>query len=123
VYAVGYVKLLITVVKYIPQAWTNHRRKSTVGWSIDQILMDVVGGTLSIAQLFIDSSLQNDWSGVTGNPVKLGLGNVSLFFDVIFLLQHYVLYRGANKVKEEQYDSEREILLSRDEDEEMIRHR
>ncbi|KAI4158834.1 MAG: hypothetical protein LQ342_007070 [Letrouitia transgressa] len=122
VYAVGYVKLLVTVIKYIPQAWTNHRRKSTVGWSIDQILMDLLGGVLSIAQLLIDSSLQDDWSGVTGNPVKLGLGNVSILFDVIFMLQHYVFYRGANKVKEEQYDDERQFLLSRDEDEEVIRH-
>lgn len=116
------MKLLVTVIKYIPQAWTNHRRKSTVGWSIDQILMDLLGGVLSIAQLLIDSSLQDDWSGVTGNPVKLGLGNVSILFDVIFMLQHYVFYRGANKVKEEQYDDERQFLLSRDEDEEVIRH-
>ncbi|KAL9610690.1 MAG: hypothetical protein Q9167_004605, partial [Letrouitia subvulpina] len=123
VYAVGYVKLVVTVVKYIPQAWKNHRKKSTVGWSINQILMDLLGGVLSVAQLLIDSSLQNDWSGVTGNPVKLGLGNVSVLFDVIFMLQHYVLYREASKVKEEQHDGERQFLLSRDEDEEVIRHR
>jgi len=48
---------------------------------------------LSILQLVIDSGLQADWSGITGNPVKLGLGNVSIFFDVIFMIQHYVLYR------------------------------
>ena len=70
IYAVGYVKLVITMVKYIPQAWTNYKRQSTVGWSITQILMDVVGGVLSIVQLLIDSSLQNDWSGLTGNPVR-----------------------------------------------------
>lgn len=42
----------------------------------------------------IDSYLQGDWSGVTGNPVKLALGNVSIFFDVVFLVQHFWLYRG-----------------------------
>ena len=31
---------------------------------------------MSIVQLIIDSSLQNDWSGLTGNPIKLGLGNI-----------------------------------------------
>jgi cystinosin len=40
---------------------------------------------------------------VIGDPVKFGLGFVSMFFDVIFMVQHYGLYRGAKyeKVKEE----------------------
>ena len=120
VYAVGYVKLFITIVKYIPQAWTNYQRKSTVGWSIEQILMDMLGGVLSIAQLVIDSSLQKDWSGVTGNPVKLGLGNVSIVFDVIFMTQHYVLYRGAGKIVENGSDRERDSLIHRPDEEAII---
>lgn len=70
----------------------NYKRKSTDGWSIIQILLDLAGGVLSILQLVIDSSLEADWSGVTGNPVKFGLGNVSIFFDLIFIVQHYILY-------------------------------
>ncbi|KAI9849587.1 MAG: hypothetical protein M1838_000097 [Thelocarpon superellum] len=97
IYTLGYVKLVITIVKYIPQAWVNYKRQSTVGWSIHQILLDVAGGVLSILQLVLDSSLQNDWSGLTGNPVKLGLGNISIFFDVIFVVQHYCLYRHARE--------------------------
>lgn len=27
-----------------------------------------------------------------GNPVKFGLSFVSMFFDVLFMYQHYVLY-------------------------------
>lgn len=94
IYAVSYVKLFITLVKYMPQVLTNYRNHSTQGWSIYQILFDFVGGVLSIAQLGIDSYLQHDWSGVTGNPVKFALGNVSIFFDVIFMVQHYCVYRG-----------------------------
>lgn len=116
--AVGYVKLVVTLVKYMPQVWTNYKRKSTVGWSIGQILLDVVGGVLSIAQLVIDSSLQGDWSGILGNPVKFGLGNVSIFFDVIFMVQHYILYRvtGKSKDDEDSNDVERRGLLSSDEE-------
>ena len=77
VYAIGYTKLIITVVKYAPQVYLNFRLKSTEGWSIGQILFDFTGGVLSILQLLIDSSLQADWSGLVGNPVKLGLANVS----------------------------------------------
>lgn len=36
--------------------------------------------------------MQADWSGLTGNPVKLGLANISLLFDIVFILQHFVLY-------------------------------
>jgi cystinosin len=78
----------------MPQVLTNIRNKSTHGWSIEQILLDFAGGVLSLAQLAIDSYLQHDWSGLTGNPVKLMLGNVSIFFDVIFITQHYFLYKG-----------------------------
>lgn len=95
VYAVGYVKLWITLIKYTPQVVANYRNKSTVGWSIWQILLDFAGGVLSISQLVIDSSMQGDWSGVTGNPVKFALGQVSMIYDLIFFTQHYVLYRGS----------------------------
>lgn len=79
-------------MKYVPQAWVNYKRKSTVGWSITQILLDLAGGALSLIQLVIDSSYENDWSGITGNPVKFLLGNVTIFFDLIFVVQHYILY-------------------------------
>jgi cystinosin len=75
----------------------NYKRKSTVGWSIYPILLDFSGGWLSLAQLIIDSAMQNDWTGITGNPVKFGLGNITIVFDIIFFLQHYVLYRNAEK--------------------------
>jgi len=88
------VKLLITLVKYMPQVITNYNNQSTHGWSIHQILLDFTGGILSVSQLFIDSYLQGDWSGITGNPVKLALGNISVFFDIIFITQHYWLYQG-----------------------------
>ncbi|ATY59249.1 cystinosin [Cordyceps militaris] len=93
VYALGYVKLVVTLVKYTPQLLTNIRNRSTDGWSIWQILLDLVGGVLSIAQQGIDSYLQHDWSGITSNPVKFGLGQLSIFFDLLFILQHYVIYR------------------------------
>ncbi|KAL4797491.1 PQ loop repeat-domain-containing protein [Aspergillus venezuelensis] len=95
IYALSYVKLVITVVKYVPQAWVNYKRKSTRGWSIIQILLDFTGGLLSLAQLVLDSAFQNDWSGIAGNPIKFLLSNVTIFFDLVFMVQHYILYRDA----------------------------
>lgn len=66
IYALGYVKIVATLVKYCPQVYLNYQRKSTEGWSIWQILLDFIGGILSLLQLVIDSALQADWSGLTG---------------------------------------------------------
>ncbi|CAI7622442.1 unnamed protein product [Penicillium bialowiezense] len=93
IYSFSYIKLLITIVKYIPQVYLNYTTKSTAGWSIGTCILDLAGGVLSMVQLVLDSSLQSDWSGITGNPVKLLLGNVTIFFDAIFCIQHYLLYR------------------------------
>ncbi|RMJ07077.1 hypothetical protein BHE90_014279 [Fusarium euwallaceae] len=94
VYAIGYVKLIVTLIKYTPQILANYNNQSTEGWSISQILLDLTGGVLSVSQQAIDSYMQRDWSGITGNPVKFALGNISMIYDSIFITQHYVLYRN-----------------------------
>lgn len=85
------------MVKYAPQAYLNFKRKSTEGWRIEMILLDITGGLLSLIQLLLDSSFNKDWSGITGNPAKFLLSNVSIAFDLLFMVQHYVLYRGADR--------------------------
>jgi cystinosin len=110
IYTISYVKLAITLIKYAPQLVYNIRNRSTKGWSISQVLLDFVGGILSIAQQGIDSYLQGDWSGITGNPVKFALGNVSMLYDIFFMTQHYVLYRDDGPLAK---DDEREGLLER----------
>lgn len=115
VYTISYIKLVVTLIKYAPQLWYNARNKSTAGWSIWQILLDFAGGILSIAQQGIDSYLQGDWSGIAGNPVKFGLGNVSMLYDICFMTQHFVLYRGNDGAK-----GEREALLERGEDDRRL---
>lgn len=85
-------KLAVSIVKYCPQVWMNFRRRSTEGWNIFNVLLDFSGGLLSVLQLVLDCWAQNDWSKVTGDPVKLLLGSCSMVFDVVFMLQHYCLY-------------------------------
>lgn len=83
-------------------------------------------------QLIIDSALQADWSGLTGNPVKFGLASISLIFDVIFILQHFVLYGPVSERGERDETSvdavrhegmEREPLLPRDEQDTLRQRR
>ncbi|KAI9983505.1 hypothetical protein PInf_007536 [Phytophthora infestans] len=73
--AVFYVKLMTTLVKCLPQIALNYQRKST------QLL---------------DSAATNDWTAMTGDPVKFSLGFVSIIVDVVFILQHYVFYADNN---------------------------
>lgn len=95
-YFLSLIKLVLSLIKYCPQAYINWKRKSTSGWSIYNIILDFTGGLLSIGQLFLDAHVDDNWSGVFGNPAKLLLGNVSMIFDILFMLQHYVFYRHAS---------------------------
>ena len=94
-YALSYCKMAVTFCKYVPQLLLNYRRRSTVGWPVDNILLDFTGGALSTLQLILDCADQGDWSGISGDVVKFGLGVTSMVFDVLFLVQHYVLYRPS----------------------------
>ncbi|KNC76859.1 hypothetical protein SARC_10666 [Sphaeroforma arctica JP610] len=89
----SFLKLIVTITKYIPQALHNFRRKSTVGWSIHNILLDFTGGVLSIFQMMLIAFNLDDLTGFFGNPAKFALGLISIAFDVLFMTQHYILYK------------------------------
>ncbi|KAM0733695.1 Cystinosin-like protein [Formica fusca] len=92
-YYCSYVKLSITLIKYVPQAYYNYRRKSTVGWSIGNIFLDFTGGVLSMLQMILNAYNYDDWESIFGDPTKFGLGFFSVAFDIFFIIQHYFLYR------------------------------
>ncbi len=97
----------------------NYMRKSTVGWSIGNVLLDftgvgrvggekivnrpgvpsipLAGGILSFLQMVLQSYNNNDWTIFYGNVTKLGLSILSVFFDVVFLVQHYILSRDRKE--------------------------
>ncbi|KAG9350710.1 hypothetical protein JZ751_024599 [Albula glossodonta] len=96
IYYFSYIKLGVTLVKYIPQAYMNYQRQSTVGWSIGNVLLDFTGGSFSLIQMFLQSYNNDEWKLIFGDPTKFGLGVFSIFFDVLFIVQHYCLYRGLD---------------------------
>ncbi|GFN95207.1 cystinosin [Plakobranchus ocellatus] len=110
-YYFSYIKLGVTLIKYVPQAWMNYKRKSTMGWSIGNVLLDFTGGSLSLLQMFLLSYNSDDWSSIFGDPTKFGLGFFSILFDILFIIQHYCLYGGKNPY-EEITDKEVEINAS-----------
>lgn len=88
------IQVFMTVIKYIPQVFMNFGRKSTDGFSIGNILLDFLGGVANYAQMTVQSIDQNSWVNFYGNIGKTLLSLVSIFFDLIFMLQHFVLYRA-----------------------------
>ena len=55
------------------------------------------GGILSIVQMILIAVNASDWTTITGDITKLGLGVFSIGFDLFFMLQHYVWYRDAGE--------------------------
>lgn len=95
-YICSYIKLSITLMKYVPQAVMNYRRKSTIGWSIGNVILDFTGGMLSMMQMIINAENYDDYDSIFGDPTKFGLGLFSVFFDIFFMVQHYILYRTTS---------------------------
>ncbi|CAM0876547.1 unnamed protein product [Alopecurus aequalis] len=95
------IQVLMTAIKYIPQAVMNFRRKSTIGWSIGNILLDLTGGVLNFGQMGVQSIDQHTLVNFYGNIGKTLLSLEVVFFDVIFIIQHYVLY----PIKRDENDS------------------
>ncbi|XP_004477033.1 cystinosin [Dasypus novemcinctus] len=89
----SYIKLAVTLVKYFPQVYMNFYYKSTEGWSIGNVLLDFTGGSFSLLQMFFQSYNNDQWTLIFGDPTKFGLGLFSIFFDIVFFIQHFCLYR------------------------------
>lgn len=86
----GYGKLFITFIKYTHPVYYNYKRKSTKGWSIFNIVLDLVGGVFSFTSggLSVTNGL---------NLTKVILAFITVFYDLIFCFQHYVLYKKPPK--------------------------
>ncbi|KAK6742603.1 hypothetical protein RB195_010078 [Necator americanus] len=109
--SLSYIKMAVTLFKYIPQAILNFRRKSTVGWSIGNVLLDFTGGCLDILQMCLQCWNVADFTAFYGNPVKFGLGLVSSLFDILFIIQHYVLYPHRKDKDRDDVEQEEQLMM------------
>ena len=109
VYFLSAVKMMVSVVKYVPQVVMNWKRGSTFGWSVWNVVLDFLGGVFSILQGGVDAK----WGwGMVGNPVKFGLGGVSIFFDIVFITQYYIYSSKVDPELDVEPERETDALLS-----------
>ena len=113
-------------MKYCPQVYLNWKRKSTVGWSIINIMLDFTGGMGSILQQVFDYVDQGQQTGTYDffhpggggdafNIIKFLLGVIAVSFDLIFLTQHFILYRHNR------YDAAMEKVLAEERNESVTK--
>eukprot|EP00257_Ricinus_communis_P020314 XP_015579519.1 cystinosin homolog isoform X2 [Ricinus communis] len=102
------IQVCTTGIKYIPQAIMNFMRKSTDGFSIGNILLDFLGGVTNYAQMAAQSIDQHSWVNFYGNIGKTLLSLVSIFFDLLFMFQHYILYPAKKKKENASPETERD---------------
>lgn len=96
------IQVAMTLIKYIPQVYMNFRRKSTLGWSIGNILLDLSGGLANLFQMGVQSIDQDSVENFSGNIGKLLLSLVVVAFDLVFVVQHYLLY-NETKIPDSAY--------------------
>lgn len=103
-FACGYFKTAISLIKYTPQLYLNWLRKSTEGFAMGMVFLDLTGGTLSMAQQFISCAYDDatttvrpewTWEPFSGNKPKLLLAMIAIAYDCAFLYQHFVMYPPA----------------------------
>ncbi|RZB46601.1 cystinosin homolog isoform X2 [Glycine soja] len=91
------IQVVMTLIKYFPQAFMNFLRKSTDGFSIGTILLDFSGGIFNYSQMVVQSIDQGSWVNFYGNIGKVLISLVTIFYDSILMCQHYVLYPENKK--------------------------
>ncbi|KAL0092262.1 hypothetical protein J3Q64DRAFT_1718301 [Phycomyces blakesleeanus] len=112
---VGYFAAMI---KYLPLVKVNSKRKSTIGWSIQSIILDLLSGLLLGLQSILDSTSQP--SDIIMHPAKCTLAIVIILFDLVFLYQHFVLY--AYRRDFYYYHHQRKLSYSSDYDSRYSEH-
>ncbi|KAG4067034.1 hypothetical protein HA402_000025 [Bradysia odoriphaga] len=60
--------------------------------------------------MFLFRQFLDDWSSIFGDPTKFGLGLFSVLFDILFMVQHYGLYRDAEYMEIEGNDNPQVVV-------------
>lgn len=96
----GLNKAIISSFKYLFQIFLNYDRKSTEGFSIMNVFLDVTGGLLSLIVVLIkyfSSSSSSEFQDI--KLAKFLLSIVVLVFDTVLIWQHYVTFSINRRVE------------------------
>ncbi|GKT35551.1 Lysosomal cystine transporter like protein [Aduncisulcus paluster] len=83
----GFIKIIVTITKYIPQAILNYRRKTTYGFAISNIMLDLGGSITQFVQMVLDCVDAHSTSPMFGNIPKFCLSLVPFVYDTLLIIQ------------------------------------
>lgn len=94
----GMGKSIVSTLKYMYQIFLNKDKKSTLGFSIGNVILDITGGVLSLLGEILKVHMdKGSYLDNKTNVPKIALSLVVIVFDVVLILQHYVIYRPKFK--------------------------
>ena len=105
----GMGKSIVSTLKYLYQIYLNKERETTEGFSIENIILDLTGGSLSLLQVILEIVKETGRSFFDDrtNIPKIGLSVVVIFFDFVLIYQHYfVFHEDVIAKKKEKSDKE-----------------
>ena len=78
----------------------------------------MTGGAFSLIQMAMIAYNYDDWKTFIGDFTKFGLAALSILFDLIFIIQHYILYRHSTSLQVIANVDDKDLLLPTNVDEE-----
>lgn len=85
----AFVKIIISLIKYLPQVIYNYRRKSMYGISRLQIMFDLLGALFAFCEFYLKNELPL-LEAINANRGKIGITIVTSIFSTIFWVQIYI---------------------------------
>lgn len=80
-------------MKYVPQVFLNIRRRSTTGWNIWNVILDLTGGLLSVLQ--VSTEIYHCVPSVHISPADMLV--VLLLYNTIYYLARIVVVHVPRK--------------------------
>lgn len=94
----AYFKIVLSLLKYIPQVIHNYKRKSMFGISRLQILFDITGSLFCFTEFYLKNDLPI-LEAINSNRGKVGITCVTFLFATIFLFQIYIYGSSKRELK------------------------
>ena len=92
VFSLSYIKLVSTLIKYLPQILLNRKRQSTSGFNVWTAVFDFIGGLFSFLQVLSQSIYEGSADHLKVHIVKTLVGLMTVIKNYILMMQHYVWY-------------------------------
>jgi cystinosin len=93
----GLIRVYNNAIKFMPQLYLNWLRRSTDGWSIEGVYVDLAAAILYLIRIIVDLTERQkfDQFSTSIRSQVLIISQILIGCDLIFIFQHFVSLRDA----------------------------